>query len=421
MTETCDILVVGAGLAGLQCARLLAEAGRDVEVWDASDDVGGRIRTDEVDGYLVDRGFQVLNPGYPAVRRWADVEALGLQVFGAGVGVRRTDGLAVLADPLREPRRLLRTLASGMMTPAGVLALARWAAPALGRPERRDHARDVSIATALDRVSLGGELCRVVERFLAGVLLEDEGATANDFALLLLRSFVLGVPGVPERGMQALPRQLAAMLSTAPSLGRRVTAVEAAGAVTRVHADGGDPILARRVVVATDAWALADVAGLDGVHPPESKGVLTHWWATDEPPTDLPMVCVDARPRPPGPLVNTTVMTLAAPSYAPPGRHLVETSALLGPGRPVPTDQEVRRHAGDVFGCDPGGWDLVARHEVPRALAAAPPPLDPRRSLAAGTGLPGVWVCGDHRDTGSIQGALVSGSRAAHGVLRSLR
>ena len=420
MSESCDVLVAGAGLAGLQCARLLTDAGLAVEVWEAADDVGGRIRTDEVDGFRVDRGFQVLNPAYPAVRRWVDADALGLQPFGAGIGVRRERGRALLAHPLRDSRRLPATLRSGLITPRAAVALARWGGAALRDPEERDHTLDVTVAAALDAAKVRGEMRRVVERFLAGVLLEDDMSTSQDFALMLVRSFADGVSGVPAEGMQALPRQLAGLLRTPVRTGHRVTGVAADGLRTRVHADGAS-IRADRVVLATDPWSLGDLDGLGwpgDAPPPEPKGVLTHWWATDEAPTDLPMLYVDARAHPTGPLVNTAVMTLAAPSYAPPGRHLVETSALLGRGRPMPTEEEVRRHAGDVYGVDAGRWELVARHEVPRALPAQPPPLEPRRSLEV---WPRLWVCGDHRDTGSIQGALVSGTRAAEAVLESGR
>ena len=204
MTATCDVLVVGAGLAGLQCARELQAAGREVQVWEASDDVGGRIRTDRIDGFLVDRGFQVLNPAYPAVRRWVDVEALALQAFGAGLRVRRQDTLAVLAHPVREPGLILQTLRSGLLDPRSVAGLLRWAAPAFaGR--RRPPGSDVPLREALDRAGCSGGLRRAVDQFLAGVLLDDEGNTSNEFALQLVRVFATGVPGLPRDGMQALP------------------------------------------------------------------------------------------------------------------------------------------------------------------------------------------------------------------------
>ncbi|MET3947231.1 phytoene dehydrogenase-like protein [Arthrobacter sp. UYCu512] len=408
MTDSCDVLVVGAGLAGLQCARELEAAGRGVLVWEAADDVGGRIRTDRIDGFLVDRGFQVLNPAYPAVRRWVDVEALGLQAFGAGIRVRRQDSLSVLAHPVREPRLLLQTLRSGLLGPRSVAGLLRWAAPAFSGPRRRG--KDVALREALDRAGCSGGLRTVVDKFLAGVLLEDEGSTSNDFALELLRVFAAGVPGLPRDGMQALPRQLAAALSVPVRTSTRVESITPDGKGTLVTA-ADSAIRARHVVLATDP---VDAARLAGSPAPTMKGVLTHWFAADSAPSDVNMLCVDGRGNPGGPLVNAAVISNSAPSYAPAGRHLIQTSALFGPGRPVPADDDVRRHAGEIFGSATAGWELVARHEVPRALPLQPPPL---RSPGPVEDLAGPIICGDYRDAASINGALVSGRRAALSVL----
>ena len=429
MTDSCEVLVVGAGLAGLQCARELQAAGREVRVWEAADDVGGRIRTEHRDGFLVDRGFQVLNPAYPAVRRWVDVGALDLQPFGAGLGVRRDDGFAVLAHPLREPQLIAGTFGSGLAKPREVAALLRWAAPAIVRSwgqyddgGRRTAVpvRDVTLRQAMDDARLAGGLRRVVERFFAGVLLEDDGSTSNDFARLLLRTFAFGVPGLPRLGMQALPRQLAAALATPVRTGTTVDSIRREGGSMLVRA-GGAELRAEQVVVATDpagAESLAlgiDGGGATGSGVPAMKGVLTHWFAASEPPTRLNLLCVDARERPGGPLVNTAVVSNAAPGYAPAGRHLVQTSALFGPGRPVPGDDAVRRHAAEIYGADAAGWELVARHEVPNALPVQPPPLGSPQPAEIS---PGLFACGDHRATASIQGALESGHLAAQAVLR---
>ena len=155
-----DVVVVGAGLAGLRCAQALVEAGREVVVLEASDAAGGRIRTDRVDGFLVDRGFQLLNPAYPAGRRRVDADALGLQAFGAGVAARTEDGLAAPGHPLREPGLLAGTLRTVARRPKEVAALGRWAAP-LARPRRRTSLEAVLAArpdsdrrTALDRAGV---------------------------------------------------------------------------------------------------------------------------------------------------------------------------------------------------------------------------------------------------------------------------
>ena len=402
-----DVVVVGAGLAGLRCAQVLAVAGRDVVVLEASDGVGGRIRTDRIDGFLVDRGFQLLNPAYPAVRRWVDVDALGLQPFGAGVAARTETGLDVLGHPLRNPALIPSTLRVTGRRPQEVAALARWAAPLLRpRPGRElvdvlERRADVDRRTALDRAGVDGLLRRVVDRFFAGVLLEDDGSTADRFALLLTWMFVRGVPALPRDGMAALPAQLAAPLGDRIRLGQAVRRVTG----TSVETDDGT-WAAGHVVVATGA---PEAAGLTGVPVPATKGVVTVWWATpDAPDTDL--LHVDARATPTGPLVNTAVVSRAAPSYAPPGRNLVQGSALSQDGGDT---DEMRRHAGDLLGVDPAGWEVVARHEVPHALPAQPVPFSTTRPVRHGD----VVVCGDHRDTGSIQGALVSGQRAAEALL----
>lgn len=414
-SEDAEILVIGAGLAGLRCAAVLVSAGRDVRVWEASDDVGGRIRTDVVDGFRCDRGFQVLNPAYPEVPRSVDIAALRLQPFGPGVGVRREHGSVVLAHPLRQPARLPAMLAGRAVRPSDLVALARWAHRAL-RPRALTHraSDDSTLVAALDRSGVKGELRRVIDRFLSGVVLDDSGATSNAFALLLVRMFALGVPALPAEGMHALPRQLAAPLAERISTQRRATEAIVDGAGWRVTAEDGAVLRARQVVVAADARA---AAALVGGEPAVTRGVVTDWWSSEQPWTGPPMIWVDGRPGQRGPVVNTAVISAAAPTYAPPGRQLIQASALVGPGHPEPTEAQMRAHAAAILGIDASDWQPVTRHVVVDALPAQPPPLVVRRAIREPSG---IWVCGDHRDTASIQGALVSGRRTGEAVLRSL-
>ena len=415
VADEAEVLVVGAGLAGLRCAGVVAAAGHDARVWEAGDDVGGRIRTDVIDGFRCDRGFQVLNPAYPELARSVDVADLRLQHFGAGVGVRREDGAVILAHPLRQPARVPGMLAKRAVRPADVVALIRWAYPAL-RPSALTARTggDTTLLAALDAAGLRGQLRRVVDRFLAGVVLDDGGSTSNAFALLLVRMFALGVPALPAAGMQALPRQLAARLGDRVSTARRVVEVTRDGAGWRVTAEDGTVARARHVVVATDTRAAAALAGTD---PVPTHGVVTDWWASDREWSGPPMLFVDGRSGSRGPVVNTAVISAAAPTYAPAGRHLIQASALWGPGRPEPAETQMRAHAAEILGVDAGGWQPVIRHVVRDALPAQPPPLVTRRPNRTGSG---VWVCGDHRDTASIQGALVSGRRTGAAVLRAL-
>ncbi|MEP7192868.1 MAG: NAD(P)/FAD-dependent oxidoreductase, partial [Actinomycetota bacterium] len=403
-----DVLVVGAGLAGLRCAVALTELGREVVVLEASDVVGGRVRTDVVNGFQCDRGFQVLNPAYPAVRRWVDLDALALQSFGAGVMVRRDDGLRVVADPFREPRLLPQTLRSGYLRPGELAALGRWTARVLVDPRAVLRAPDMTLAQSLDAAGVVGRIRQeILDPFLAGVLVDSYGGSSGNFARLLVRMFVLGRPGLPEHGMGALPAQLAARLPRV-QLGAPVEAVIACSGREVAVAAGGSTWRARVVVVATDP---VTAAGLTPLPEPAMKGLVTWWFEAPQAPSKLPLVAVDGRRAgrlPRGPVCNTSVVSAAAPSYAPPGRHLVEATCLLDRPDGDAPEADVLRHLGEIYGCGTSGWQTIIRHRIPLALPVMPPPVRARAAVALGEG---VFVCGDHRDTPSIQGALVSGNR----------
>lgn len=409
-----EVIVVGAGLAGLRCAGVLQQAGLDVTVLEAADRVGGRVATDVVDGFLVDRGFQVLNPAYPALAGAVDVAALRMQPYGAGVLVRTSDGLRTLAHPVRAPKELRRTLSSGLLGLRDVAGLVRWLAPVLAAPQRSLGSPDRAWGTALDELHVTGELRGVLERFLAGVLVESRGETSARFVRLLLRSFVLGSPGVPRDGMRALPAQLAASLRDV-RLGTRVESVSAGPGQPAVVADE-QRLTARAVVVATDAPAARTLVDLP---PGGTRGLVTWWFAAESPPTASRMLAVDGRGdgAPPGPVWNTGVASNAAPSYAPAGRHLVHATTLLDRPDGEAPEADVRRHLAAIYGCDTGSWGVVARHRIEHALPATPPGQCLRRPVRLGDRL---FVCGDHRDTASIQGALVSGRRTAEAVCRAL-
>lgn len=410
-----DVIVIGAGLAGLRCAGVLAAHGLDVAVIEAADAVGGRQRTDIVDGFRLDRGFQVLNPAYPALRRSVDLGALALGSFPVGVQVRTADGMAELRHPVRHPLSIAASWRSGLVTLQDAVALARWAAPALVLPLSRLARYDLPLRDGWDAAGLRGPLrTAVLEPFLAGVLAEGRGETSNAFARLLVRYFALGRPGLPAQGIAAVPEQLAAHAradGAVMHLGRGVERISAAGSDIEVGVIDGDPLRAARVVVAVGPDAVADLTGLPA---PETNGLQTWWFATTGPPTDSALLAVDERGRGRGPVVNTVVMTHTVPSYAPAGRHLIAATCLLPHGAAAADEVDVRRHLGEIWGTDVSAWELLRRDDIVDALPAQPAPLGPARSPRHAER---VYVAGDHRDTASIQGALASGERAARTLL----
>ncbi|KQX05120.1 MULTISPECIES: NAD(P)/FAD-dependent oxidoreductase [unclassified Leifsonia] len=413
-----DVIIIGAGLAGLRCAVRLAESGLDVVVLEAQDGVGGRERTDVIDGFRLDRGFHVLNPAYPAVKRWVDVADLRMRPFPVGVRVRRGSGTVELRHPVRHPLSLPASLRSGLLTPRDTAALVRWITPVLLRPRAVISGTDRTLDDGWNHVGLRGPLrTEVLEPFLAGVLADDRGETSDSFARLLVRMFILGRPGLPEAGIGALPAQLARSATASGAdvrLGMRVRRITTRSGMVEVDVEQGDTVRARSVVVAVGPEA---AAGLLDVPRLATKGLQTWWFATDTPPASSAMLAVDGRRA--GPVVNTVVISNAVPSYAPSGRHLIEATCLLPDAArthsaAAPREVDVRRQLGEIWSTDAATWSLLRRDDIPHALPTQPPPLRTRLPSPLSAG---VFVAGDHRDTASIQGALVSGERAARAVL----
>lgn len=400
MPEPVDVLVVGAGLAGLACARALLAAGRSVTVLEAADRVGGRVATDTVDGLRLDRGFQVFNTGYPEAQRVLDLGRLDLQTFDPGALIHRGGRLHRLGDPRRRPTWALSSATAPIGSVKDKAALAALAARAVLTPvDRLLRAPEHSSYDALRARGLSDTVIdRFVRPFLSGVFLETELATSSRFLDLVLRSFGRGTQCVPARGMAAIPEQLAEGVDV--RLNHPVTGV-APGRV--------DGQAARAVVVATAAPAAARL--LPGLAVPAMNGVTTHYFLAPEAPVREAAIVLDADRS--GPVANTVVLTNAAPSYAP-GRVLVSASVVVGDaGEPA-----VRTHLARLYGVDTSGWEHVRAYDVRDGVPDMRPPLGTLRKPVRLED--GFYVCGDHRDTGSIQGALVSGRRAAAAVMKEL-
>ena len=410
--RTHDVVVIGAGLAGLRCAAELAEHGREVIVLDAGDRVGGRQRSDRVDGFTLDRGFHVLNPAYPAVRAAVEVDSLSIAAFPTAVRVRRPDGsMATLAHPVRHPCLLPATLASGLLGARDLLGLARWLGPLLLRPRATVAGTDRSLAAGWDAAGLTGPLrTQVLSAFFAGVLADATESTSDTYVRLLARSFLPAVAGLPREGIAALPNELALRGREAGAeirLGRAVNRLQRREGRWEVDAGGEEALLARDVVVAVGAESLE---GLVDAPAPSTRGLQTWWFAADETPPSA-LLTVDGGRE--GPIVNALAISATVPEAAPPGRHLVQATCLWSAGAGA-SEADVRAQLARLYGPASSTWQLLRRDDIPHALPALPPPM--RRPSPARIG-PGLHIAGDHRDSPSIQGALQSGLRAARSVI----
>ena len=406
-----EVIVIGAGLAGLACARRLVRRGVEVILIEASEAVGGRVHTDLVNGFRCDRGFQLLNPAYPEVPQVLDLPALRLQPLPAAIVVATGKGRCTLADPRRAPGLLPRTVSAVLRGRVGSVreqvAVIRWARNTVQNPVNRMFSEpDTGWGQALTEHGINGALRdRVIEPVLTGVLGEQDGSSSHRFAQLLIRSFLRGTPAVPWRGMQAVPDQLAAGL-TGVHLGVRATAVSPGSVQT-----ASGELTARCVVVATDPPTASRMLGLPAVR---MRALTTFWHVSPDPPTRSGALHIDGDHR--GPVVNSIVISNRARSYTPDERSLIATT-VLGEASDSATERAVLTQLERIYGESTRWWELMRRHIVPQALTAVPPPLRARRPASLA---PGLVVAGDHRDTPSIQGALVSGRLAADAVLADL-
>lgn len=398
---------MGAGLAGLNAAHHLADAGLEVMVVEADDRVGGRIQTDEVDGFLLDRGFQMYNPSYPEGSSALNHAALDLKPFFPGAVLATADGPRWIADPRRAPRVSLHMVRPPLGILGTVQTMRYLSGCAVTDPREIELRPDVSTGEAFSQAHIGERpMQRLLQPFLSGMLADPDLNTSRRFTDLLLRSMARGTPGVPATGMQAIPDQLARGLRSRIFRGTRVEAVTD----TRVQTSAGG-IDCEAVIVATDPSSASQL--VPGVPKPTMRALTTWYYSIPE--EDLyggkPVLVLACET--PGPLTNALAITYAAPNYAPPGRHLLQATAV---GLSDAEEPAVRRHLAQMYGVPTGHWELIARYSIPEALPAALPPF----TVRGPQDFDGILVAGDHRDTPSIQGALISGRRAARTVAKQL-
>ena len=410
-----DVVVIGAGLSGLAAARQIQQSGLSVVVLESSDAVGGRVRTDNVDGFLLDRGFQVLLTAYPELATQVDMDALDLQAFdpGALVWLQSKNGGPgkghVVSDPFRKPSTLFATTFAPIGSVIDKLRIVvlrlrvlRGAAPNLLRNN------DMS---TLDALRSAGFSHRMIKTFFTplfgGVQLDPQLATSRRMFDIIFRSLSEGQSVLPARGMQALPEQLASHLAHNTV---RLNAPVASLDGTTVVLSTGERITSRAVVVATEGPTASKLLDLP---PVQSRTAGCVYFSADSPPNDKKYVILDGSGK--GPVLNVALISNIAPSYAPPGKHLI-AAALPG----VITgdlEQLARKQLREWWGPQVDSWKHLRTYAISHGGPVQSAPFSPKQRVSLGNGR---FVCGDHRDTGSIQGALYSGRRCGEAVVHSL-
>lgn len=413
LPERADVVIVGAGLAGLAAARALAASGRTVALLESSDGVGGRVRTDVVEGFRLDRGFQVLLTAYPEVTRQLDLAALQPCAFDPGSMVWLGKRMYAIGDPTRRPSMLF----SSAVAPVGSVTDKVRLAGLLHRLRKADPVsllkrEDVDTLTSLREL---GFSTRIIDRFfrplLGGIQLDVHLTASRRMADVILRCLAVGDSVVPAMGMQAIPDQLAAALKPGTL---HVSCPVAAVASGEVRLVDGRVVRGDRVVVATEGPASAKLLSEKHVASPGSRTVSCVWFTAPKPPVNGKLIVLDGMLT--GPALNVAVMSNVSPNYAPDGQALIAAACPGADGDLSALPLAVRAQLRCWWGAQVDEWRVLRTDTIAHGQPDSQPPFMPKQPIALGDGL---FVCGDHRDTPSIQGALFSGRRTAEAVLAS--
>ena len=453
------VVCIGAGVAGLRCALQLARSGVDVTVLEASDGVGGRVRTDRTsEGFLLDRGFQVFLCGYPESKGCLDYDKLDLGRFTPGALVQTRESRSLVADPLRAPEHLLSTLAFPIGTLADkarlVVEVLSLLTTDLGGIFDDEEQQEMSTyAYFSDRLSLSDPLIEAFFRpFFEGIFLaplEEQSAVLCRF---VLKMFAEDAAALPANGLGAVSDQLAQGVTFQGGVVRLGCAVQSVAFDSTperskphvVRLVDGEEIECDELVVATTraeavrligserpdtAWLRPDA---DAQRDPLCSACM--YFALDHaPPVSTPVLTLNGKEQS-SRIVNTLCFpSLVSPSYAPAGSHLASVAIV---GEPVANalraspaadglaeeqraslEAAVRSELSQWFGdAEVTSWRHLRTYALSCAQEGRPPPNAAGFDRDARLG-GGVYACGDHLATPSLNGALRSGRLAAEALL----
>ncbi len=406
-------IVIGGGLSGINCARYLERAGYDYRLIEATDTLGGRMKTDKYKGFLLDHGFQVFLSAYPEAMQTLDYERLNLQAFLPGSIIRINDSFQKLVDPANQPLKALGSLFAPVGSIKDKFKLASLRSRIMNKPPETIFKEQKGLST-YQYLKQQGFSEKIIDRlfrpFLGGVYLSRELETSSQMLEFVFRMFSEGDTCVPTTGIQAIPLQMA---ETIP--GSKIIYNQSVKQITSeaVRLANGEELSADNIVLATEAPQAAHLLNLPGLDVGQNSTTCLYFSIEGEPPTKEPLLVLNGSSD--GPINSIAVMSQVAGNYAPKGKHLVAVS-LVGAAKSDKKDQVVAQLKDWYNPSYIDQWEHLATYEVPYGL----PDKSPGNFLKNPSALnlaDNHFICGDHLVTPSQNGAMASGRQAAEAVL----
>jgi phytoene dehydrogenase-like protein len=411
-----SVVIVGAGMAGLTCAVYLRRAGIEATVLEASDGVGGRIRTDVVDGFRLDRGFQILLTAYPEARRLLDYGALKLQTFRSGALIHQpTGGWTTFINPLREPSGLFQTLASDAGTFSDklrIVELMRYVSGMSTDALFQQEATDTE--TFLEDFGFSQQMInRFFRPFFGGIFLEDALATSSNFFQFCFKNFYSGDAALPAAGMEAIPQQLAGRLNPAQiRLNSPVRQIRD----STLNLGTGESLRADTIVLAVDASAANRLLGLENPVRLFNATTNTYFTARQSPkakPGGSEKLLLLNENRQSA-VHNIAILNDVAPSYAPDGQALISVSTH---GLEVVNEkalaERIQKELAGWFGTEVQQWHWLKTYHLPEAL----PTYYPGTQDAPLKRADNIYQCGDRTAYPSLNAAMQTGRKVAELIM----
>jgi len=406
-----DVVVVGAGISGLVCAQELTQNGVSVQLLEQSDAVGGRIRTDEVEGFLLDRGFQVYLDAYNHAGKILNLEALDLKAFEPGAIVFERKNRYRLMDVFRRPLNLFSSAFSPIGSLKDKVLIAKL----------RNFLKKSSIAEIQSREDTTTEMYlrnfgfsediidRFFRSFYGGIFLEKKLKTSSRMFEFTFKMFSEGSATLPAKGMEEIPRQLALKLpDNVLRLNTKVAAING----TEITLVSGEKLNPEHIVLAMPSDIVQEK--IVSLKLPEIKwrSVTNFYFASKRSPLHEPIIALSGDP-------NSLVNNVSVPSdlsadYAPAGQSLISVS-VLGVHDEEDFLNKVIRELKDWFGNEVKDWRHLRTDRIEKALAEqTPDTLKPKSCID------GISLCGDQQTTTSIEGAIISGQQTARRVIQEI-